>query len=185
MQKGLKKVAAVFLLLLLAGCFHDAEEEKKPQPHELANQPAISQLTIALGKSDGVNFAAGRAICAALKKSGSSLSCKLNASDGSRQNLRALSSGLVELALVRADSAYHAWHGHQPFNKRDAKLRVLFSLHQDMATLLVKDASNIFSFGQTSGKAINIGPKNSSDTVLLNEITDICNVDGENFATTP
>jgi uncharacterized protein len=135
-----------------------------------------------LGKVEGVNYAAGDAICAALKKSGSNLPCNLMASEGYQQNILAINSGNVDLAFVRADSAYLAWHGKQPYSKRNTKIRVLLSLHHEMATLLANTDSNILSFMQITGKSINIGGKKSDNGRLLRKLLRHCQIPSKKFS---
>jgi uncharacterized protein len=177
MQKGFKIGVVTALLLSLSGCF-SAEEEQVEDV-----EPEVARLNVALGKVEGVNYAAGTAVCVALKKSGSELPCKLMASEGSEQNLLAITSGQVDLALVRADSAYQAWHGKKPFSKRSTKLRVLFSLHHEMVTLLISRGANILSFSHIADKLINIGSKESSNSLMVSNLLNSCQIAlGDNFS---
>ncbi|MBF0444138.1 MAG: TAXI family TRAP transporter solute-binding subunit [Magnetococcales bacterium] len=178
MHKGLKVGLVIGIMLFLFGC-SASEEEIEALNAELEGK---QRLNIALGKVEGVNYAAGTAICAALKKSGSNLPCKLMASEGYQQNVLAINSGQVDLALVRADSAYLAWHGRQPYSKRNTKVRVLLSLHQEMATLLANNDSNILSFMQIAGKAINIGEKKSDNSRLLRKLLSHCQIPSKKFS---
>jgi uncharacterized protein len=179
MQKVLKTVFVLGLLLTLSGCFGSDEEKLA----EVDTEPVATRLNIAIGKMAGVNYAAGKAICVALKKNGSELPCKLMATKSSKQNLTAIDSGHVDLALVRADTAYQAWHGHQPYKKRYTKSRVLFSLHHELVTLLVKEEANILSFMGIDGKAINIGPANSDNGRLILDLLKRCQIPvGDNFS---
>ncbi|MBF0193704.1 MAG: TAXI family TRAP transporter solute-binding subunit [Magnetococcales bacterium] len=177
MNTGLKAGLVIGILLLLFGC-SASEEEVEAMNAELEG---IQRLNIALGKVEGTNYSAGTAICVALKKSGSSLPCKLLASEGYQQNVLAVSSGQVDLAFVRADSAYLAWHGKKPYSKRNTKLRVLLSLHHEMATLLTNSNSEILSFMQIPGKAINVGPTKSNNGRLLKKLLRYCDISSKSF----
>jgi uncharacterized protein len=178
MHKVLKAGLVFGIMLLLFGC-SASEEEIEALNAELEG---AQRLNIALGKVEGVNYAAGTAICAALKKSGSNLPCKLMASESSRQNVLAVNAGQVDLAFVRADSAYLAWHGKQPFKKRNTKVRVLLSLHHEMATLLANRNSSILSFMQIAGKPINIGKKKSDNGRLLRKLLRHCQIPSKSFS---
>jgi uncharacterized protein len=171
MFKVLKIGLITVLLLTLIGC-SDSDEE---MTEEEAGAKAV-RLNIALGKVEGVNYAAGTAVCVSLKKSGSELPCKLMASEGSKQNILAISSGQVDLALVRGDYAFQAWHGKKPFAKRHTNLRVLLSMHHEVATLLVNSNSKIFSFNQLSGRAINLGTKTSNNGRLAKKLLKKCDI---------
>ncbi|MBF0455968.1 MAG: TAXI family TRAP transporter solute-binding subunit [Magnetococcales bacterium] len=166
------KGMAIGLLLTLSACMPWDEEKVDP---EKAQAPAVSRLTIALGQG-GANYSAGNAVCVALKKSGSTLPCKLLASNGSQQNILAMADKQVDLALVRADSAYQAWHGQKPFVKRNPKLRVLFSLHHEALTLLVKENAQIFSFKQIHNGAIHMGLDDSRNSGLILGLLDQCEI---------
>ena len=179
MHKGFKLAVVAVLLFALSGCL-PSEEKKADSSRE--SEPMVSRLNMALGQVEGSNYAAGTAICVALKKGGSELPCKLMASEGSRQNLSAIASGQVDLALVRGDNAYQAWHGKKPFNVRSAKLRVLFSLHHEMVTLLTKKDASILSFAQIVGKPINIGEKEADNGRLIESILNSCQISiGDHF----
>ncbi|MBF0359153.1 MAG: TAXI family TRAP transporter solute-binding subunit [Magnetococcales bacterium] len=178
MFKVLKTGLITALLLALVGCSDSNDETADGEP-ETKNV----RLNIALGKVEGVNYAAGTAVCVALKKSGSELPCKLMASEGSKQNVLAISSGQVDLALVRGDYAFQAWHGKKPFAKRHTNLRVLLSMHHEVATLLVNSNSKILSFSQLADKTINIGSKTSNNGRMVKKLLSNCNIPvGDKFS---
>ncbi|MBF0380632.1 MAG: TAXI family TRAP transporter solute-binding subunit [Magnetococcales bacterium] len=178
MNTGLKAGLFIGVMLLLFGC-SASEEEIEALNAELES---ASRLNIALGEVEGVNYAGGTAICVALKKSGSSLPCKLMASEGYKQNILAVGAGQVDLALVRADSAYLAWHGKKPYKERNTKLRVLLSLHYEMVTLLTDSDSKILSFMQIPGNRINVGSKKANNGRLLSKLLRHCQIPSKTFS---
>jgi uncharacterized protein len=181
MQKGLKTAIALALLLSLSGWsswLPWGDEEKKEESTEatVEEQSKPLRLNIALGQAGGANSAAGNAICVALKKNHSKLPCKLIESKGSEENLAAIASEQVDLALVRADSAYLSWHGKPPFRQRNAKLRVLFSLHHEVVTLLANGEAQIPSFSHIADKAIHVGPLNTANGRLISSLLTQCQI---------
>ncbi|MBF0448902.1 MAG: TAXI family TRAP transporter solute-binding subunit [Magnetococcales bacterium] len=176
----LENPTLLLMLFVLSGCVPWGEDQDKKSA-TVVEKP-VNRLTIALGQTDGANYAAGHAICVALKKSGSGLPCKILASNGSQENIAALNTGQVDLAFVRGDVAYQAWHGQGPFTKKSENIRVLFSIHHEMLTLLVNSAQQILSFKQIVGHTIHIGSEASSNGRLISDLLNGCQIPQSQFS---
>ncbi|WP_130470712.1 TAXI family TRAP transporter solute-binding subunit [Candidatus Magnetaquicoccus inordinatus] len=130
--------------------------------------------TVAIGVSGqaGSMFPVVKSLCDTW---GDVASCQVSPTDNVLQNLEGLQSGALQLGIVRADLLLRAWNGKAPFKAAGMKkLRVLFSLHDELLTLVVPGQSPIDSFNKISGKRVNIGPEGSDNERLINELFKSC-----------
>lgn len=173
MSTGSKKKWGVLLLaVVLSGCLPWGGDDKDDQKG--TSGARASRLSIALGSRGGVNYVAGNAVCVSLQQAGSGLPCTLKATTDWQQNVLALAAKQVDMALLRADAAYLAWHGRAPFEAKNAKLRVLFSIHHEILTLMARKSAQILSFAGLSGKSIQIGSAETLNGQWVGNFLDFC-----------
>lgn len=129
-------------------------------------------ISIGTGPNGGIYYPAGEAICRVLNRNKRSvkLGCQSEVTEGSVYNLKALSDGKISFALVQSDWQKRAYSGVDVF-KKDARafenMRFLFSMHNELLTIIVKKGSPISSLNDIAKKAVNLGPEGSGTRALM------------------
>jgi len=122
-------------------------------------------VVIATAPVAGVYYPAGGALCRVVNagQAQHGLRCLVESTEGSKDNLRRLRAGDVDLALVQSDWQYYAGQGGDDAVDGDAgrTLRAVASLHAQPFTLLARPESGIGSIGDLAGKRVNLGPDGS------------------------
>jgi uncharacterized protein len=123
-------------------------------------------VTIGGGPSFGFYFAAAGSICRVAQ--GPNLRCNVETNANSIENLKALRSGKLDLAIVQSDWLVHAVKGSGVFKEAgpDVDLRTILSLHGEALTLLVRN-DTIKTLADLEGKRINLGPPSTYHRMYL------------------
>ena len=131
---------------------------------------------IGTGNISGTLFAVGSTIASVISNPPGSRACKRGGScgvpnlvavaqstDGAIANAEAISLGLIESALVRADVAYWAYHGTGPFNGKPAydKLRAIANLYPAVVHIVARGGQGIFKVSDLADKRVSLGPRAS------------------------
>ena len=134
-------------------------------------------VKIGTGSRTGVYFPAGSGICNLVNaEQPPSVKCQALSTGGSTYNLENLTSGTLQIGIAQADTLFRAWNGEAPFKEKAVKLRVLFSLHEEMVTLAVHRAAEINSFKRIQGKRLNVGPEGSGNERVVSELFKACGI---------
>ena len=112
-------------------------------------------LLLASGESQGNYTKLANAISLVAEKNGVKLQPVL--SGGSVDNIKLLTSGRADLALVQGDVAVRAVLGHLPFPDPLTNIELLTPIFTEPIHILVRDDLFIFSVDDLKGKAIAIG----------------------------
>ncbi len=127
--------------------------------------PSDMTLTLGTGAQTGVYYPLGVTLCRLLRDDyrDRAWDCRVESTQGSVYNLRALRRGDMDIAIVQSDWQYHAYQGTQQFAQDGPfhDLRTLFSLHTEAFTVLVHASSAIHTLADLKGQRINIGPVGS------------------------
>ncbi|MBF0107806.1 MAG: TAXI family TRAP transporter solute-binding subunit [Magnetococcales bacterium] len=166
------RMGAVAALVLLSSC-SSGEENKNTGEGTI-----IDRIRVGSGGLEGKLHRAGTSICQTLakEKETATIPCETLVSDGSTHNLLALQEGKIELGLARADVVYRAWHGQPPFQKGFSNLRVLFSLHQEVVTLIIPRDAAISTFRGIEGKKIHVGVAEPDNERVVLDVLKSCNL---------
>lgn len=167
---------ASLLLLGLVAC--SPSNENTSNGEESKNSANIQPISIGTGSLTGVYYPAGNAVCKTLSKGKEPdpSQCQALSTGGSTYNLENISSKKLQLGIAQADTTHRAWNGQAPFKERLTKLRVLFSMHEEMVTLVVHRDANITSFKRIFGKRINVGPEGSGNERVVAELLSACKI---------
>jgi len=126
-----------------------------------SSQAGEKLVSLGTGGVTGVYYPAGGAICRMVNRSRreTGIRCVVESTGGSINNLESVQSGELELGIAQSDWLYHAYHGTELFADHgpNPKLRVLFALHSEPFTVLVRKDSHITTFDELKGKRINVG----------------------------
>ncbi len=120
-----------------------------------------SFMSIGTGSVTGVYYPAGGSICYLVNKNRDrhDIRCTVESSDGSRQNVENILSGIIDFGIVQSDIQYHAVNGTSGFeNVGPAEnLRSVMSLHYEAFTVVARAGSNMKHIRDTQGSHMNIG----------------------------
>jgi TRAP transporter TAXI family solute receptor len=129
-------------------------------------------VSIGVSGQAGNSFPVVKSLCDVW---GDIASCQVSPTDNALQNLDGVQTGALQLGIVRADLLLQAWNGKAPFKAAGMKkLRVLFSLHDEIMTLVVPGHSSINALAKISGKRLNVGPEGSDNERLVNDLLKAC-----------
>ena len=138
-------LSLVFLCLFSACAVHGRNASK------------ATWLTVGTADAGGSMYANGSELAAAITARDEGLRFNLKASTGSPGNLRALLSGEVDLALITADIAAKAKE-----ESGGEELRVIAAIYPSVSHWMALRESGINTVSELKGRAIAIGPENSS-----------------------
>jgi TRAP transporter TAXI family solute receptor len=122
-------------------------------------------VSIGTGGVTGVYYPTGGAICRLVNKNRkeTGIRCSVESTGGSVFNINAIRQGDLEMGVAQSDWQFHAYNGTSKFKDVGAfkKLRAVFSVHAEPATLVVRANSGIKNFSDLKGKRVNVGEPGS------------------------
>ncbi len=144
--------AGVFLVLFLL----------LAPPHLATGQQATPDqhfITIGSGQVNGIYFPLSRALCRILNQPGRKplLLASVERTRGSLYNLRALGAGIFEFGLAQSDHLAAAREKKGEFKQRIKNLRTVFSLYEEIFTIVVRADSPIHQIADLKHRRISIG----------------------------
>lgn len=138
-------------------------------PHPV--QAAYSYVTIGTGGVTGVYYPAGGAICRFVnrERKTNGIRCAVESTGGSGDNLRGIRAGDLELGIAQSDVHYAMVNGTEGFASDGpwGQLRSLFSLHQELFTVVARADAGIKTFDDLKGKRVNVGNPGSGQRNTL------------------
>lgn len=124
-------------------------------------------FVLSTGEPGGIYLPLGRSLCHLYNRDRppEMPTCLAMKSGGSIENIDRLRDGKADMAIVQSDVAYWAQRGEGPFSNIGAfsELRLLFPVHDETLTILVKHDIAIHEISDFLGKRISIaGSKTGS-----------------------
>ncbi|POF30095.1 hypothetical protein CLV41_107121 [Roseibium marinum] len=140
--------------------------------------PALARdqhfITIGTAGVTGVYYPAGGAICKIvnLSRAEHGVRCSLETTLGSISNIRLIRSGELDFGYVQSDWQHHAYFGTSVFETSGPfkDLRSVFSLHSEVATVVVREEAGFQEFDDLKSAKINIGSKGSGSAASWNAL---------------
>ena len=130
-------------------------------------------VTLGTGGQTGVYYVVGQSVCKLVNRDTAKTHVKCNApsTGGSVANLNAIAANQMQMGIAQSDWQYHAYNGTSSFkDKKNDKLRAVFSIHPEPFTVMARDDSNIHSFNDLKGKRVNVGDPGSGTRATMNVI---------------
>ncbi len=164
-MKGIKKriglILGVMMILLLCGCDRD---EKK--------------VTIGTGGEGGTYYSYASNLSLMVKDS-KDISMEVKATAGSAANLRLLSQGYLDMALVQSDTLAMALNGEGSFSGNPIHIiHSVTGLYTESCQIVIPKASGFESVEDLKGKRVSVGEKDSG---VLKNAEDILKAYGMSF----
>jgi TRAP transporter TAXI family solute receptor len=133
-------------------------------------------VTIATGKVGGIYHPVGGAICKLVNDRAAEhgISCTIEITGGSWENIRDLRAGEVALAMAQSDSQHSAFKGIGPFEEAGPfdTMRSMFAPYVEQFTLVARDDAGIGSFKDLKGKRVHMGRPGSGKRETMDVILD-------------
>jgi len=157
-----------------------------------ASAQDLTFVRIATGATGGTYFPIGGLIAGAISNPPGSRECALGgscgvpgliaavvATEGSVENVVAVSAGRMELALTQADVAYFAYHGRGQFalGKPLENLRALANLFPEAVQLVVRRGGEIETVADLKGRRVSLGEHQSGTLVVARSVLDAFGLD--------
>lgn len=139
-----------------------------------AAQAAERLVTIGTGGQSGVYYLAGQEICRVLSHGSAKqpIKCSAQTSGGGVANVNGIRNGTLDFAFMQADHQFKAMKGIVPFRAYGPMndLRALFSLHDEVFTIVARKSAGIASVDDLKGKRVNIGNPGSGQRETFEEL---------------
>lgn len=139
----------------------------------MSGQAEEKFITIGTGGQTGVYYVVGQSICQLVNRDTAKTQIKCNApsTGASVANLNAIAAQEMDMGIAQSDWQYHAYNGSSSFeNKKNDKLRAVFSIHPEPFTVMVRKDANIATFDDLKGKRVNVGDPGSGTRATMNVI---------------
>lgn len=139
----------------------------------LSAQAEEKFITIGTGGQTGVYYVVGQSICQLVNRDTAKTQVKCNApsTGGSVANLNSIADKQMDMGIAQSDWQYHAYNGSSSFaNKKNEKLRAIFSIHPEPFTVMARTDAKIASFDDLKGKRVNVGDPGSGTRATMNVI---------------
>ncbi|CTQ53516.1 TRAP transporter solute receptor, TAXI family [Roseibium album] len=135
-----------------------------------------SFVTIGTGGVTGVYYPSGAATCRIVNANRveHGVRCSAESTLGSISNLNKIKSGELEFGFVQSDWQKHAYQGTSAFqaNGPFKELRAVFSLHSEVATVVVRSGSDFHAFDDLKGHRVDVGGKGSGSAASWNALSE-------------
>lgn len=122
-------------------------------------------VTIGTGSQTGVYYPTGQAIAKMVNDQAARyhIKCTAQSTGGSVFNVNALLTGDADFGIVQSDIQHQALNGLGPWAEKgpQSKLRAVFSIHEELVTLVAAVDAEINSLADLRGKRVNIGNEGS------------------------
>jgi len=159
----------------------------------VVSAPALAEdqhfITIGTAGVTGVYYPSGGATCKILntERADHGVRCSVESTLGSISNIGQIRSGELDFGFTQSDWQHHAYLGTSVFEDTGAfeDLRSVFSLHSEVATIVVKAGSDFQSFDDLKGARINTGSEGSGSAASWDALVgslDWTDADRANFS---
>lgn len=164
--------AIVFSTTLLTGCSDSDIPKEKTKPDVKEHY-----IHIATGNTMGTYYIIGGAISELLNEKVPDMHCGIQTTTGSIANVKLMSDGVVEFAIIQNDIASYAVNGTEMF-KDDNKykfdtLRGLATLYPESCQFVTTEASGINSISDLRGKKVAVGAEGSGAEANARQILEV------------
>lgn len=173
-RKSLCAVVAGGCVALVAGQMADrAQAESGPESgsetesaRSGASEQPMDVVSIASGMPNGLYFPVAGGVAEILNTSGSfeGMAFSAESTSGSWENVVRVNTGEFDFGIARSDRVFDAVMGTGPFASSGplADLRLLFALHDEAVTVIVRNDVEADVFSDLADARINLGPEENN-----------------------
>lgn len=161
-----KHLLFIFLFLLLSCTVSGCSSLPLPAPQREnggEDETSLRVLTIGTADSGGTMYPVGSALAQIISTHESNLEVNVSASNGSPANVRGISEGQFDLALISADVAGSAFSGTGEFEDSPQKnLRAIAAIYSSISNWMAPDSTRLIYVHDLYGRSVAVGPQNSA-----------------------
>ena len=166
----MKRFAAVIAVLALAlGCLSACAQEQ--------------ELRLGTGNEEGMYYQFGTVLAEESEGNDSIPTIAVETTAGSSANLRLLSQGFVDMAVVQADTLSDAYNGTGFFSNSGAYTgySAVAGLYTEVCQIIVPADSDIYSVEDLAGKVVSLGERESGVLQNALQVLDAFNLQEADF----
>lgn len=166
----MKRFVAVIAILALALCCLSACSQEK-------------DLRLGTGNDEGMYYQFGTLLAEGAEGADDVPSITVEATSGSSANLRLLSQGFLEMAIVQADTLHDAYNGTGFFSNSGeyTGYSAVAGLYTEMCQIIVPADSDIYSVEDLAGKTVSLGERESGVLQNALQVLDAYNLQESDF----
>ena len=127
-------------------------------------------MTLATATIGGAYYPVGQAMTSVINKYVTSISLTPEVTNGAVENPRLVGDGNTDFGITNANTAYFAFNGQKPYNKKIENLAALGNLHPSVFQIVVLAKSKINSVTDLKGKKVAVGPAGGGTLPLLQSV---------------
>lgn len=138
-----------------------------------------TNVSIGTGFASGVYFPMGNGLAALLSKYVPGYSVKVEATGGSVDNLKLLSTSRIDVGFSMADATWDAFTGTDKFKGGKLPVRALLVLYPNSLHVLALDRSDVVKVSDLKGKQVATGAAGSATEVMALRLLEAYGIDKE------
>jgi uncharacterized protein len=127
-------------------------------------------MTLATATIGGAYYPMGQAMSSIINRYVTDISVTPEVTNGAVENPRLVGDGNTDFGITNANTAYFAFNGQKPYNKKIENLAAIGNLHPSVFQIVVLNRSNIKSFADLKGKKVAVGPAGGGTLPILQSI---------------
>ncbi|MFT5420088.1 MAG: TRAP transporter TAXI family solute receptor [Candidatus Endobugula sp.] len=143
-------------------------------------------FTIGTGGITGVYYSAGNAICKLVNQNfvENKMRCAVESTAGSAFNVKAVRKKRLMFGLVQAGIHYKSYTATEGFSSESpyTSMRSLFSLHDEVFTVMARAGSGIKTMADLKGKVVDIGALGSGTRIGAKKLLDLAGFKEDDFS---
>ena len=141
-----------------------------------------SELRMGTAGSGGVYAVLGSALADAISRADNNVIVEAGTTSGSAANLRLLSEGQLQLAIVQYDLAADAYYAINSYDGKDANtsFTVIAPLYSELCHIIVLKDSGITRISDLKGRSVSIGEYESGTEANAKSILGTCGINETN-----
>ncbi|MFT7387184.1 MAG: TRAP transporter TAXI family solute receptor [Candidatus Endobugula sp.] len=143
-------------------------------------------FTIGTGGITGVYYSAGNAICKLVNQNfvENKMRCVVESTAGSAFNVKAVRKKALMFGLVEAGVHYKSYMALDGFSTEGPykSMRSLFSLHDEVLTIMARAGSGIETIADLKGKVVDIGALGSGTRIGAKKLLDLAGFKNDDFS---
>lgn len=160
-----------------------AEAPAPAEPAEPAPpaEPSMEFLSIVTGGTGGVYFPYGGGMSTVINRNVPYLRATAEVTGASVENVRMITEGSAELALIMNDVAFQAFNGEGRFDGDPQPIRTVFQMYPHHYHVVVLDNSDVQTIDDIRGKRVSIGAPGSGTEFKTDLVLTSLGIDYEEF----
>lgn len=132
--------------------------------------PQKKAMTLATATIGGAYYPVGQAMTSIINKYVPGIAITPEVTNGAVENPRLVGDGDTDFGITNANTAFFAFDGQKPYNKKIENLAAIGNLHPSVFQIVVLNKSKIKSFADLKGKKVAVGPAGGGTIPILQSL---------------